>query len=173
MKVEPRKEHEWLQRLVGDWSYEAEASMGPGQPPSKAAGSERVRSVGGVWIVAEGEGEMPGGVPATTLMTLGYDPWRERFVGTWIGSMMAHLWIYDGSLDAAGKVLTLDAEGPSMAGDGTLAKYQDVVELVGDDHRVLRSRVLGDDGGWREFMAAHYRRKEGTPRANAAGGAGA
>ena len=80
MKVEPRKEHEWLQRLVGEWSYEAEASMGPGQRPSKAQGSERVRSIGGAWIVAEGEGEMPGGIPATTLMTLGYDPRRERFV---------------------------------------------------------------------------------------------
>ena len=62
---------------------------------------------------------MPGGGPATTLMTLGYDPEKKRFVGTWIGSMMTHLWIYDGALDAAGKVLTLDAEGPSFAGDGT------------------------------------------------------
>jgi hypothetical protein len=158
MKVEPRKEHEWLQRLVGEWSYEAEASMGPGQPPSKARGSERVRSVGGVWVVAEGEGEMPGGIPATAVMTLGYDPRRERFVGTWIGSMMTHLWVYDGALDAAGKVLTLNNEGPSMAGDGTLAKYQDVVEVVSDDHRVLRSRVLAEGGQWREFMTAHYRR---------------
>jgi hypothetical protein len=158
MKVEPRKEHEWLQRLVGEWSYEAEASMGPGQPPSKARGSERVRSVGGVWIVAEGEGEMPGGAPATTVMTLGYDPQRERFVGTWIGSMMTHLWVYDGALDAAGEVLTLDNEGPSMTGDGTLAEYQDVVEVVSDDHRVLRSRVLAEGGQWREFMMAHYRR---------------
>jgi hypothetical protein len=170
MKVEPRKEYEWLQRLVGEWSYEAEANMGPGKPPSKATGSERVRSVGGVWVVAEGEGEMPGGGPATTVMTLGYDPRKQRFVGTWIGSMMAHLWVYDGSLDAAGKVLTLDNEGPSMVGDGTMAKYQDVVEVVSDDHRVLRSRVLGDDGEWREFMTAHYRRKEGTPQGAATGG---
>ena len=84
--------------------------------------------------------------------------------------MMAHLWVYDGSLDATGKVLTLDSEGPSMAGDGTLAKYQDVVEIVSHDHRVLRSRVLGEDGGWREFMTAHYRRKEKAPRAAAPGG---
>jgi hypothetical protein len=29
--------------------------------------------------------------------------------------------------------------------------------------------VLGENGHWREFMTAHYQRKEGTPRATAAG----
>jgi hypothetical protein len=39
-----------------------------------------------VWVLAEGEGGMAGGIAATTLMTLGYDPAEGRFVGTWIGS---------------------------------------------------------------------------------------
>ena len=33
-----------------------------------------------------------------------------------------------------------------------------VVEIVSDDHRVLRSRVRRDDGTWHEFMRADYRR---------------
>jgi len=80
-------------------------------------------------------------------------------VGTFIGSTMTYLWLYDGELDAVGKVLTLNAEGPSMLGDGTTAKYQDVIETVSDDHRRFRSRVLADDG-WREFKTAEYRRKK-------------
>jgi len=32
MKLEPQKEHEWLQRLVGEWTYESECSMEPGKP---------------------------------------------------------------------------------------------------------------------------------------------
>ena len=32
MKTEPQKEHEWLQRLVGEWTYESECSMEPGKP---------------------------------------------------------------------------------------------------------------------------------------------
>lgn len=60
--------------------------------------------------------------------------------------MMTHMWIYDGALDASGKVLTLDTEGPSFAGDGKLARYQDIIEIVSADERRLSSRVLRDDG---------------------------
>jgi hypothetical protein len=161
MKAEPQQEHAWLQRLVGQWEYEHELPAEPGgDPPAKLRGTERVCSVGGLWIVAEGEGEMPGGGHATILMTLGYDPRMQRFVGTWLGSMMTHLWLYDGALDAAERVLTLESDGPSLTVEGAMAKYRDVIELVSDDHRVLHSQVLGEDGQWQQFMTAHYRRKK-------------
>lgn len=159
MKAEPQAEHRWLEKLVGEWAYEAECSMGPGQPPMRSTGTESARSIGGLWIVAEGRGEMPGGGPATTVLTVGYDPRTKRYTGTWVGSMMAHLWVYDGFLDEAGKVLTLQAEGPDFAAEGKMAKYQDVTEFRNDDHRILTSRVLGGDGQWHQFMTAHYRRR--------------
>lgn len=159
-KTEPQQEHDWLQKLVGEWTYEGEATMGPDQSPTKFSGTESVRSLGGLWVLCEGQGEMPGGGAATMVTTLGYDPQRKRFVGTWIGSMLTQLWLYDGALDPAKPVLTLDAEGPSMAGDGKMAKYQDVIEFQSDGHRVLTSQVLGDDGTWRQFMTAHYQRRK-------------
>jgi len=118
-----------------------------------------VRSLGDLWVLAEGQGEMPDGRPATTLMTLGYDPQRQRFVGTWVGSMMTYLWVYDGELDAGERVLTLNSEGPSMNDDGTMARYQDVIEFKSDDHRVLNARVQGADGTWQQFMTVEYRRR--------------
>jgi hypothetical protein len=99
------------------------------------------------------------GGPATTLFTLGHDPAKKRFVGTFLGSMMTNLWIYDGGLDAAEKVLTLDTEGPSFTDPNKTARYQDVIEVVSDEHRILSSQVLGDNGQWRRFMTAHYRRR--------------
>ena len=159
MMAEPQKEHEWLQKLVGEWTYESEATMEPGKPPKRFSGTENVRSLGGLWILAEGQGEMPGGGTATTMMTLGYDPQKKRFVGTWVGSMMTYLWVYDGELDAAERVLTLNAEGPSMATEGKIEKYKDVIEFKNDNHRVLTSHMLGDDGEWHGFMTANYRRK--------------
>ena len=160
MMSKPEKEHDWLQQLVGEWTSEAECSMGPGQPSTKSYGTERVRMVGGLWMVGEGQGEMPGGGTATMIMTLGYDPQKKRYLGTWIGSMMTHMWHYDGEMDASGRILTLSAEGPSMAGDGTMAKYQDIIEIKSKDHRTLSSRVLGPDGTWNHFMTAHYRRRK-------------
>ncbi len=160
MNAEPQKEHRWLEALVGDWTYEAEAGAGPGQPSQKATGSETVRSLGRLWMLGEGLGKMPDGGDAKTQITLGYDPDRKRFVGTWIGSMMTHMFVYDGELDAAGKVLTLSTTGPSFAGDGKNAKYQDVITVKDADHRVLTSRVQGEDGQWTEFMTAHYRRRK-------------
>ena len=158
--AEPQKEHRWLQKLVGEWTHEAEASMGPGKPPEKCVGTESVRSLGGLWILAEGQGEMPGGGLATTIVTLGYDPQKKRFVGTFVASMMTYLWVYDGELDAAERVLTLNAEGPDFTVEGKMAKYRDVIEFKTDDHRVLTSHALGDDGNWHEFMRADYRRKK-------------
>ncbi|MEX2220250.1 MAG: DUF1579 domain-containing protein [Candidatus Rokuibacteriota bacterium] len=156
----PQKEHRWLEKLVGEWTSEGEATMAPGKPPEKFKGTESVRSLGGLWILAEGQGEMPDGGAATTMMTLGYDPNRKRFVGTFIGSMMTHLWVYDGALDAAARVLTLEAEGPSMAAEGQMATYRDVIEFKSDDLRVLTSHVRSDDGTWQGFMTANYRRKK-------------
>lgn len=158
MKTEPQAEHQWLQKLLGNWTYENEASMGPGQPLIKSTGTETFRTLGGLWFLGEGKGEMPDGNPAIMLMSLGYDPKKKRFVGSWIGSMMTHLWIYDGELDASRKVLTLNSEGPSFTSEGKMAKYQDIIEFKSDDHRTLTSRVLGDDGQWNAFMTAHYRR---------------
>ena len=110
MPTVPQQEHQWLQQLVGEWTYVADVTMEPGKSPETFNGTESVRSLGGLWILAEGQGEMLGCGVATTLLTLGYDPQKQRYVGTWIGSMMTHLWVYDGAMDAAGRLLTLDAE---------------------------------------------------------------
>jgi Protein of unknown function (DUF1579) len=134
--------------------------MEAGKPPQTWRGSESVRSLGDVWVLCEGRCEMPDEGMGTTLMTLGYDPEKKRCVGTFIGSMMTYLWVYDGSLDLAENALTLYAEGPSFAAEGTLAKYKDVIEVKSHDHRILTSHIQGDQGEWRAFMTATYRRKK-------------
>ncbi|MGG6294859.1 DUF1579 domain-containing protein [Leptolyngbya sp. AN02str] len=159
MQAQPQAEHQWLHQLVGEWTYEAEVKMEAEQPNETSTGAETVRSLGGLWVLAEGQGEMPGCGPVTTLMTLGYDPRKQRYVGTWVGSIMTELWQYDGELNADQTVLTLNSEGPSMAGDGTMAQYQDVLEFKSPDHRVMTSHILKDNGQWYHFMTANYHRK--------------
>ncbi|MBI2863585.1 MAG: DUF1579 domain-containing protein [Chloroflexi bacterium] len=160
MKTQVLKEHRWLQKFVGEWTFEGEMTMDPSKPPEKFKGTESVRSLDGLWIVAEGQSEMPGGGAATMLTTLGYDPQKKRYVGTFIMSMETHLWLYDGALDATERVLTLETEGPNMTAEGTMAKFKDVTEFKTDDHRALTSHMLGDDGRWHSFMTINFRRKK-------------
>jgi hypothetical protein len=159
MHAEPQKEHQWLEQLVGEWTTEMEGVAGPDQPPVKHAGTETVRSLS-TWVLCEGLFSMPDDRPARTVMTLGYDPAKKKFVGTFIGSMMTNLWVYEGELDASGKKLVLDAEGPSFADPTKAAKYKDTVEIVSPDHRTLSSQFQAEDGTWHHFMTAHYRRKK-------------
>jgi hypothetical protein len=158
-EAKPVQQHRWLAKLVGDWTYESDCEAGPDQPEQKLTGTERVTGLGDLWVVCNGQGEMPGGGVARMMMTLGYDPARQKFVGTWVGSMMTHLWVYEGVLDAAQKVLTLSASGPSFADPTKTGQYQDVIEFQGDDHRTLTSRARKDDGTWAPFMVVHYRRQ--------------
>jgi hypothetical protein len=153
LKAVPQKEHEWLQRLVGDWTCEIEASMEPESRPKNRRATSGCARWAELWVVCEGRGEMPGAGPVESVMTLGFDPAKGRFVGTFIASMMTNLWIYEGTL--AGNVLTLATEGPSMAGDGTLAKYHDVIEILDNDRRTLTSSLVGTK---QPFMTARYRR---------------
>lgn len=44
----------------------------------------------------------------------------------------------------------------SLTGSGTTARYADMIELKGDDERVLTSYLAGDDGEWRRFLTANY-----------------
>ena len=101
---------------------------------------------------------MAGDHPSRSLITVGFDPDKGRFVGSFIGSMMTSFWTYDGALDPDGRALRLRSEGPAFDGSG-MAVYEDVIEIVGPDERLLRGRVQGEDGRWSDFMITRYIRK--------------
>ncbi len=158
MDDKPTEQHRWLQRLLGEWTCESECVMAPGQAPITMRGRERVRALGDFWVIGEGESEMPGGGSGQTIITLGYDVAKGRFTGSFIGSMMTMMWLYDGALDAGGQVLVLDSHGPDHGTPGRVALYQDSVEMQGPDSRTLSSRMQGADGQWHHVMTARYRR---------------
>lgn len=151
-------QHAFLERFLGEWTYGAEVSPAPGEPAVHVGGTETARMLGDLWVVVEGDGDMPDGSRGITLMTLGYDPQGERYVGTWVGSMMNYLWTYDGELEAGGTKLTLATRGPGMDGK-TIIPYRDVHEFQDDDHRTLTSFMQGEDGSWTQIMSVPYLRR--------------
>ena len=160
-QVTPQKQHRWLQQMVGDWTYHGEPMQSePGKPAESWSGTERVRMLGDVWLLCEASGDMPGGGTASSQLALGYDPQAGRYTGSFIGSMMTFLWVYDeGQLDADGRVLTMVADGPDFSDPSKMRRYRDVFTLNSADERLLEAYMQGDDGSWQPLMRNTYRRK--------------
>jgi Protein of unknown function (DUF1579) len=156
----PGPEHDWLQQFVGEWETDVECSAEPGEPPMKSKGTESVRPIGEFWIIAESKSTVME-KPMTSVLTLGYDPEKKKYIGTWVGSCNNYLWGYLGAANAAAKILTLETEDPCpMAAPGTLAKFKEVIEVKSKDHRVFTSSMRREDGKWATIATINYRRKK-------------
>ena len=155
---QPTKEHQWLQQLAGEWTYEGECVIAPGQPPIRTTGTETTRTLGGFWVITENRGEFMG-MSVTGVMTLGYDPKKQKYVGTWIESMTNYMCRYEGTLDDSGKTLTLNTEGPAMDQPGKMASYREVIELKDKDNKVFTSSIERD-GKWVQFVKMTSKRKK-------------
>lgn len=158
MFAKPQSEHAWLDQLVGQWEAESACQMEPDQPPQTTKGRLTCRSLGGLWLIGEGEGEGLDGSTWSSILTLGFDPARQHYIGTFIASMMTHLWPYRGTLDPSGKKLPLDSEGPRFDGEG-MASYRDTIEIVDRDHWIFSGEIMADDGTWQTIMTSHNRRR--------------
>ena len=154
----PSEHHRVLDRLVGDWLYVTSSAVEGYDPedPLKRW-TEKVRSIGGLWVVAEGQGVM-GDDTATMIMTLGYDPRQGHYVGSWIGSMMDKLWIYKGWLENDGQTLILESEGPSMQDPSRTELYRDVIHFIDDERRTFSGSVRQPDGSFKTFMSSEAKR---------------
>lgn len=155
MKVEIRDEHRWLESFTGDWQMIPDPDGPPEHQTDKWFEHGRVLA-GGAWLKIESRGEMPDGSVAETVFTVGFDPKKGKYVGTWIGSMMTNLWTYEGVRN--GDALVLESIGPSFDRPGETQTYRDIYALDGPDGRSLTSETLQDDGSWKVFMTVKYRR---------------
>jgi hypothetical protein len=154
----PVEQHQWLQQLTGEWTTHVEATMEPGAAPITSEGTETVRSIGGFWVMAENQGDFMG-APFTGILTLGYDTEKGRYIGTWIDSMTDRLWTYEGSVDASGKKLTLECDGPCPMRPGETVTFRESIEIKSKDHKVFTSAIQNDDGSWMTMLTIDYRRK--------------
>ena len=153
----PEKQHAWLEQLAGEWDTEMETSEGSGQT-KKHKGTESARMIGGFWLQCQVKADM-GGTTFTGILTVGYDPAKKIYVGTWIDSMTSFMWRYEGTVDEAGKVLTLNTEGPSPMDPKKTCKFREVLAITDADHKTFTSH-FEHDGKWVEMMKATYTRKK-------------
>jgi hypothetical protein len=155
----PAKEHDLLNQFAGEWDVVTECTPEPGKDPVKCEGKESAKMLGGFFLVSEGEADMMG-MPVKSVLTIGYDPAKKKYIGTFLCSMDSTLWNYVGSLDESGKKLTLETEGPIPFTPGKTAKFRETLELKDKDHKEFTSLMQGDDGKWTEVAKMKYTRKK-------------
>ena len=154
----PQKEHELLERFLGDWETESEMMQGPNQPPMKCKGQLHASALGKMWLVANVENDIMG-TKMNAQFTLGYDPEKNKYVGTWIDSIMNHMWQYNGWVEDGGKTLILEAEGPNMMEPGKTAKFRDVYIFKSPDQMETKAMMQQEDGKWITLATGSSKRK--------------
>ena len=154
----PSKEHDFLKQFVGEWESSGEITMAEGQQPVQCKGSDKVRLLGGFWLVSDGKGEFMG-MNMENVLTLGYDPEKKKYIGQWIDSMMPHAWKYEGEVDESGRKITLHTSGPSPKNPGKTCKFKETFEFVSPDHRVFTSS-FEEDGKWTEMVKLDAKKKK-------------
>ena len=148
--------HLWLQQMVGEWKCKTEMMM-PDGTSFTVEGTESVRKLGEYWIVAEVKSPMPDdGTEGTMLITVGYDINKGRFVGSWVGSMMENLWVYDGFMDEDGHSLILESTGPGMMDESKVETYRDIMTIDENGGRTMTSNAKDESGNWTPFMTVRY-----------------
>lgn len=140
----PRREHEWLRQFAGDWVVEAECYMNADHTPVSNKGIERIRSLGGFWLLVEVESDMMG-KPFQGIQTLGFDPAKGKFIGTWVDSLTSELWHYEGFLNKEWTELTLNSEGICPQ-TGALTKVRSVLAYKDMNHKIYSSYTVGKNG---------------------------
>jgi hypothetical protein len=155
----PSKEHELLSQFAGDWEVTAETVALPNVEPLKCEGTESAKMVGGFWLVGQTEASMMG-MKVNSLLTIGYNPTKKKYVGTFVCSADSTLWEYEGTMDDDGKKLTLTTEGPSPLDPSKTGQYREELELTDKDHKTFTSYMQGEDGKWVKMVTMSYTRKK-------------
>lgn len=148
----------WLRQYIGEWETEVDVMMGPGEPHVKSSGSEKTRLLGDYWIVMESKSDIKGSA-SESLLTLGYDDARKKFVSSWVDTGTSMLWTFEGKLDPSGRILTMESEGGGIHILGKKPRFKEVTEFKTADHRVYTLSMRQDKGDWLVLTTLHAHRK--------------
>ena len=148
----PGPEHKELARLAGEWVATIKG------PDGETPGTMVARvECGGLWLATEFTGQM-GGAKFQGRGLDGYDPASKKYVSVWVDSWSTKPLLFEGTMDAATKSLTMTATGVGM--DGKPAKYKSVTRYPSADRQVFELYLVGADGKDEKMMTIEYARKK-------------
>ena len=156
----PGKEHEAMKELEGTWDFVMKHRMAPDAPEVESKGVETCSMVGGFWMVFDIKvPAMVMGMPWHGHGIMGFDPAKKKYVGSFVHNMTPYLSTGEGTMDAAGKVLTMTWEGMDDR-TGKVGKMREVFERKDKDHSVMTMYGPGPDGKETVYFTSTYTRKK-------------
>ena len=154
----PQKEHEFLKQFEGTWDSVSKFRMADGQPWIEAKGTESNRMIGGFWLLSTWKGDMFG-QPWEGTGATGYDPYKKKYVGSWVDSMMPCLSTGEGTVDASGKIMTTIISSTDCE-SGKPCTMRMVQEIKDKDTTVWSMHMTGKDGKEFECIKGESKRKK-------------
>jgi len=130
------EKHQLLKKDVGTW--DAEFTFWPAGPESESItvpAVEKNSMLGNLWLVSEFRCKMMG-QDFIGQGQYGYDPLKEKYVGTWVSTMNPTLSTMEGTYDEKTKTLTLMSENTCMITHQPF-KAKQVQKWIDDDHKVF------------------------------------
>ncbi len=168
--IQPGEHHRKLEPFVGNWDTVIRMWMaGPTAPPTESKGTSQCKWVlGGRYVQEEHKGEMMMPDPAVGMKKvpyegigmLGYDNYKNLYVGSWTNNLSTEMLIMRGAMDPTGKVLTQYGEMDEAMLDvyGRMIKY--VTRIVDKDKHIMEIYDLHAGEGYR-VVEITYTRKAG------------
>ncbi len=151
----PTPQHARLLEKVGEWKVQCTYFWGA--EPMAVDGSDRVEALGPFWTLGHFECDT-GPVTIHGLATTGYDPEKEKFVGTWQDSTNPFHYYFEGRFDESGKRLEMTGDNIDPM-SGALVKYRSVETFHDADNRMLELFVEHQSGEEMQVLEYEYSRK--------------
>ncbi len=146
----PGPEHAMLAKWAGTWDQSSKMRMSPDAPWEESKGTETNRmGCGGFWLFSDSETTMMG-QPMNGHMQLGFDQFKNKFVGTWVDSFGSYLTVMEGTWDEKTKTLTMHSDMLDPMSGKTI-KVRMTTEHPAPGQSVFKMFMPGPDG--KEFVS--------------------
>jgi len=159
MASTPGEQHKKLAALAGTWDVKVRMWMKPGDPPAESSGTAtRSAILGGRYLEEKFDGTFMG-QPFQGMGMTGYDNVTKKYVGSWADTAATGILQTTGSMDKAGKMLTMTG---TMVDPVTKKSsvFREKITMTDDDHQTFEMWDAGADGKNHKIMEIDYTRKK-------------
>ncbi len=156
----PTPEHKAMAREEGTWKAESKFWLTPETEPMVSEATESNKMFGELWLLSKYEGNVMG-MPFKGMGTMGYDPVKKKYVGTWVDTMNPHMQTMEGEYDVETHTLTMYSTGIDvMTGEEKTSKL--VSRYLDNDNKVFEMHALvpGETDQYWKQMEVTYKRAE-------------